>query len=347
MILNAYTVLDAFLTVLRLVLGLTVVGLGVPAWWKWRAAAPTELRALLEDRSYFLFLAAVSLLVLNVASWPLLYLLLQSYVPQWPGVMCIYGVTRVGAGSLGPSRFLPGLLTALQVTKPALVFLTGAWFVLYLVNRRTATGPLMPRVLLGVVLVGLLVAADAGLEGAYLFIPKQEEFLSSGCCTLALDAPATDARLLPETVAGEDLGALLYRAYYVVNLGMVLALAAAVGLPMLWRTGASLVLLGLGALVSWPVNLLFLIEVAAPTLLDLPDHHCPYDLIPKVPESTVAVGLFVAGSFAVGWACVAGGLGRCHETRPFLKEAVGKLLRLALLGYAASLTMLSFELLLA
>ena len=55
---------------------------------------------------------------LGLASWPLLYLLLQSYVPEWPDVMCIYGVTRVGAGSVGASRFLPGLVTALQVLKP-------------------------------------------------------------------------------------------------------------------------------------------------------------------------------------------------------------------------------------
>jgi hypothetical protein len=51
--------------------------------------------------------------------------------------------------------------------------------------------------------------------------------------------------------------------------------------------------------------------------------------------------------FAVGWACVAGWLGRCPETAPFLGQQIGTVLRLALLGYAVSVAMLSVELILA
>src|SRR5262245_51215368 len=133
MILNSYAVLAAFVAVLRLLLSLLVLGLGVAAG---RAAAP-DAREAREGRGYLVFLLAVLLLVLNLASWPLLYLLLQSYVPEWPGVMCIYGVTQIGTDSLGPSRYLPDLLRLLQLTKPALAFAGGAWFVLYLLNRRT------------------------------------------------------------------------------------------------------------------------------------------------------------------------------------------------------------------
>src|SRR3712207_8430081 len=43
---------------------------------------------------------------------------------------------------------------------------------------------------------------------------------------------------------------------------------------------------------------LFLVEEAAPALLGLPYHHCPYDLIPQAPEAVVAVGLFLAGCFS-------------------------------------------------
>src|SRR5205823_3152370 len=103
-------------------------------------------------------------------------------VPEWPGVMCIYGVTRVGAGSAGISRFLPGLIATLQALKPLLVFGSGAWFVLYLLNRRTRTGPLLGRVFLALVACGVLTVADAGVELAYLFIPKKEEVLATGCC---------------------------------------------------------------------------------------------------------------------------------------------------------------------
>src|SRR5207302_10144316 len=147
MILNAYAVLDSFTTALRLALGLFVLGLALWHGRRRSAKHTVEGRQRLEDRGYLLFLAAGVLLALNVLSWPLLYLLLQSYVPEWPGVMCIYGVTRVGEGSLGPARHLPDLLRVVQWMKPVLVFVGGAWFVLYLMNRRTATAPLVGRLL--------------------------------------------------------------------------------------------------------------------------------------------------------------------------------------------------------
>lgn len=347
MILNAYTVLDAFTSLLRLLLGLLVVAQALPAWWHWTASLPSERKAFLEERSYLLFLLAIVLLVLNVASWPLFYLLLQSYVGEWPGAMCIYGVTQIGAGSIGPSRFLPGLLTALQITKPALVFLTGAWFVLYWINRRTATAPLMARVLLAVTLVGLLAVADAGIEGAYLAIPKTEEFLSTGCCTLVFDTGSRTSLRVLWALLGTHYGPRLSAAYYIVNIGMCLALAAYVSRPPAGVPGAGLGPLGFGALISLPVSLLFLIEVAAPTLLHLPNHHCPYDLLPNVPESMAPIALFVLGCFGVGWACVAGWFGNTSETRPFLARAVRTLLALALVGYLGSIAMLSLELVLA
>jgi hypothetical protein len=284
---------------------------------------------------------------LNLASWPLFYLLLQSYVAEWPGVMCIYGVTQIGAGSLGPSRFLPGLLATLQVVKPALVFVTGTWFVLYALNRRTPTAPLTSRVLLAAVVLGLFAVFDSAAEAAYLVIPKKEEFLSSGCCTLAFDTPSGASSVVSGILANPDYRPWLYGAYYGVNVGMVLALAGCIRGPEWRRTGTRLALLGVGALVSWPVNLLFLIGIAAPALLGLAHHHCPYDLVPAVPESVVALGLFAAGSFCVGWACVAAWFGDCPETRPYLGQEVGRILRLGLWGYAGSVVMLSFELALA
>ncbi len=166
MILNAYAVLDAFISLLRLALGLLVLWLSVSAWRSWFRNTPgPEERKALEDRYYLLFLLAGLLLALNILSWPIFYLLLQSYVPEWqPAVMCIYGVTQIGLGTLGPSRFLPRLVTGLQTTKPLLVFLSGAWFVLYLVNRRTRTAPLTGRVLLLLLAAGLLAIADAAAE---------------------------------------------------------------------------------------------------------------------------------------------------------------------------------------
>src|SRR5262249_43023551 len=183
-----------------------------------------EDRKALEDRCYLLFLLAGLLLLLDVLSWPLFYLLLQSYVAEWPGVMCVYGVSRIGTGSIGAARFLPTLVTVLQAAKPVLVFLSGAWFVLYLLNRRTRTAPLTGRVLGLVLAAGLLALGDAAAELTSLAIPKKEEFLSGGCCPPVFDQ-AGPARLLP----GEHVGAgqlpWLYAAYYAVNGCMIVALA--------------------------------------------------------------------------------------------------------------------------
>jgi len=290
-------------------------------------------------------LLAVVLLWLNVLSWPIFYLLLQSYVPEWPGVMCIYGVTRIGTGSVGVSRFLPPLVSALQAMKPALVFLSGAWFVLHLVNRRTRTAPWTGRVLVLLLASGLLGIADAATEIAYLAIPKKEEFLSAGCCTMAFADEAETGRSLPKIRVDAREAPWLYAAYYTINIGLALALYPRAGRRRL--SAARLLPLALTAVLSVAINALFLVEVAAPRLLHMPNHHCAYDLVTKAPTSLVAVALFLASCFCVGWAFVAAWLGNGPEARPFLPEMVGRLLYSAFLGYLGSVAILSIELMLA
>src|SRR5579885_440917 len=217
MILNAYAVLDAFVSLLRLGLGLSILYLGAFAWRTWRRNRESVNGPSSEDRLHLLLLLAGVMLWLNVLSWPTFYLLLQSYVPEWPGVMCIYGVTRIGTGSIGPSRFLPSLVTALQTMKPILVFLSGAWFVLHLINRRTRTAPWTGRVLALLLLSGLLGIADAAIEIAYLVIPKKEQFLSVGCCTIAYTEDTESGRLLPKIRVDARQAPWLYAAYYTIN----------------------------------------------------------------------------------------------------------------------------------
>lgn len=348
MILNSYAVLDGFVSLLRLGLGLFVLWLGLSAWRLWRQRMKTEEgRMLLEDRGYLLVLLAGLLLVLNVVAWPIFYLLLQSYVPEWPGVMCIYGVTRIGTGSLSVSHYLPRLVTALQVLKPGLVFLSGAWFVLYLLNRRTDSGPLTGRVLVLLLAAALLAVADAATEAAYLIIPKKEVFLSAGCCTGAFGGEQDVARFLPRGLTGKGTEPWLYGVFYAIQVSMLVALVVGEWLcrrrlPLAWLSA-----LGGGAAISLAVSTVFLVDVAAPRLLHLPDHHCPYDLVTKAPASIVAIAIFFGASFAVGWAFLMGWLGRHAEARPYLPEMLGRLLHAALLSYLGSVLILSAELLLA
>ena len=225
MIFNACAVLSGFVVVLRgivaaLVLGLACRHLQGRGRDDTSASGQTES----ENRFYLLSLLASWLLGLSLISWPLLYLLLQSYVPQWPGVMCIYGVTQIGAGSLGASRFLPGLIAAMQCLKPATVFLSGVWFMLYRIQRQTQTGPLFRRVLLAQLALGALALTDAVAEGAYLVIPKKEEFLFTGCCTTGLrDLTGTSTTWM--SALSDKLGpAWLSATFYLAHIGLIAGL---------------------------------------------------------------------------------------------------------------------------
>jgi len=347
MILNAYAVLNAFLALLRLLFGVLVVGIGTKAWLQGRKSITPERRKALEDRGSLLFLMAFLLLGLNLVSWPLLYLLLQSYVPEWPAVMCIYGVTQIGVGSLSSSRFLPELLKILELTKPLVIFAGGAWFVLYLINRRTATAPLRNRVFLGLIFMGFLAAVDAATEGAYLVIPKKEKFLAAGCCTEAFDGEGRTAKFLPRALLQEDARPILYGAYYGINGALILALLVATSWLKVGGQAFFLGLLLLVAILAVPISALFLIEIASPALLHQPYHHCPYDLVPEVPESVLAVALFVWATFSVGWACVAAWFGACEETRPLLPEMIRGIMMVGFWSYLVSLVMMSLELALA
>ena len=145
MIVNAYAILSLFACGLQCAVAMWLTGRWLNSRRVWSSGWTDGGAEAVERNAYLMMTLALVLLGLGLASWPLLYLLLQSYVPSWPGVMCIDGVTRIGTGSLGASRFLPGLLTALQVFKPLLMLMGGAWLVIYLANRATSNAPLMRR----------------------------------------------------------------------------------------------------------------------------------------------------------------------------------------------------------
>jgi len=323
-ILNAFSVLAAFAAVLRVALGAVIVVAGVAA---------LRRRAEKGEERYFLLASLGGALVaLGIASWPLFYLVLQSYVPEWPGVMCIEGVTRIGAGSIGASAALPPLLKGLEIAKPAVVFACGAWIVLHLAARRAKDGPAGGRALAALLLCGALATADAAAELAYLGIPKKETFLASGCCSVAA-APAVRAN-----PAGGGGTTFLSAAFWSVGVALVAVLtAAARGLGQApsgrrWLAAA----LALAA-ASVPAGAGFLGAVAAPAFLHLPDHRCPYCLIAGAPEALLAIALFLGGAFAVGWAAVAWWLARDGSGRTLAVP----LLRWARFGYAGALLMVA------
>jgi hypothetical protein len=326
MIVNPYAVLDALVAFLRLPLSLTLIALGALAWRQWRRAATAEERSAVEDRCYLLLTLAVVVLWLNVLSWPLFYLLLQSYVPEWPGVMCIYGVMQIGAGSMGSSQYLPSLL-----------------FALYQVHWLSRSGPLLGRILLLLVLLGVIGLADAAAELTYLLIPKREVFPSAGCCTEALASQrASAAQPLITDAERTFLIAACAAAYAVQTAVLVFAMRSSA------RTRSVFLLAALAlAAVALPSAGRFLADVAAPWLLNQPDHACPYDLIPLAPLAVAAVALHFLGCFATGWANLLHWLGDHPEVASATPPVVQRWLRVAVIAYFSSAATMTVELLLA
>jgi hypothetical protein len=339
MIVNVYSVLAGSVGMLRLAVAGVLLALAWLVWRQCRRAGSEQVGAV-QDRVYLVFLLAFFLTGLNLASWPLLYMVLQSYVPEWPGVTCIYGVTRIGLGSDGISRHLPALLQTLQVLKPALVFLAGIWLVLYAAHRRSETAWLVRPLLITLLVIGAGSTADAAVEGAYLVIPKRNEFLASGCCTVP-DAAFTTAGV---GTTGMPPAPWLFAAYAVAHLGIILGLrryrarcetgGAPSLAPYLAAAGATAV-----------VSALFLNRALAPRVLGSLEHYCAYDFIPNAPHVVLGVALFAWGSFSIGWAAAARRLAVTPEGGGVIPPVLCGVLRAGERGYLYSMVVIACALL--
>ena len=142
----------------------------------------------------------------------------------------------------------------------------------------------------------------------------------------------------------EDWDARLTMVYVVLGVCLVLGTAVAARLCRRGLPRGVLATLLVAAALAVAVNGVFLVEVAAPRLIRLPYHHCPYDLVPRAPESLLAIALFFGGTFAVGWACVAAWLGNVPGAAALLPRTAGRLLHVAALCYLWSLVMTCLEL---
>src|SRR5262249_32667052 len=135
-------------------------------------------------------------------------------------------------------------------------------------------------------------------------------------------------------------------AFWAVTAGMALSTWWLSRRPLGTGRSSALVplLLGAGAVAAVPIGVAFLVDVAAPAFLRLP-HHCAYCLASSAPVGLVAVGLFLLGVLATGWAAVARGLAAGEETRAFLPAQVSGLLHAALFGWLGAAVMVSVRLL--
>ncbi|MDH3592184.1 MAG: hypothetical protein OER88_09920, partial [Planctomycetota bacterium] len=262
-----------------------------------------------EMPNFHLLLGAVVAMV-SVASLPLLYLTLQSYVPEWPGAMCIQGVTRVGIGSGGATGHLPGLVAFLEAAKPFLIFLAGIWATLHLINRADREATRTGAVLVALAAFGLFAVIDGAAESAYLFIPKQDQNLVTTCCTTAINPYLQQAALAaagaPALAGPVARHQSLVTGFFGVGsalivLSFVMIRRAWAAAPLAVARWSAVVL----AVISVPLGVSFLQRVLAPAALQLPHHECAYCVLADVPESAIGIGLFGLGILATGWAAVA------------------------------------------
>jgi hypothetical protein len=293
--LDPFSAVAVFLAAVELCLGGVILFLG---WREFRR--PDD--PVVARRRPLSALAAGTLVVTALAAVPLFFLMLDSWVPRWPGLLCIEGVRRIGTAAIGPSRFLPSLISVLDVLRPMLLFAAGAWLVLrrHEGARRGAT----TAALMG---LGLLGCIDAALTTAFVVLPRDEIRVEAGCCVGSAAAATLDDGLSAEGggPASPSVPGPAFAAGSAVLGCAALTLrrrrrAAGTSAARATFPYALLVLVGV-SVAAVPFAVRYLISDAAPTLMGLPFHHCAWCAFIAAPESAVGALLFVAAVFCTGW----------------------------------------------
>lgn len=343
MILNPYSVVALFLCALRLLCAVAVLLVGTKLLRPETLHGDQQKRA--EDRGYLAMALAALLLSLSLAAWPLLYLLLHSYIPQWPGVMCIYGVTQVGRGRHDFGRFLPTIIEVIEWLRPAIVFAVGAWLLVYRQARRGGQGVVSGKVAGALLLVAVLSGIDAGLELSYLLTPKQVAQASGGCCSLSQTANRGVSGYFTDHV--DSAPSWLWGSEIAI-IGILIIGSAAL---LLSRSGAlstaGMILLCAATIAGLVLSTIFLVDVAAPWLLRLPYHHCVYCLFTEIPESLLAWLALLGGGFCSLWAGVVSLTRGGGQGGSAARPALTRLLGCGFVGCLSFLVMLSLEMALA
>lgn len=330
MIINVFTIISLFIVAVSLVLGLFQAGVSLFLYKNWKKVRTGEEKTRLEDFAYLVLLIASVVLMVRLLSWPLFYATLNSYVPEIQGAMCVAGVTQIQAG----------MARLLQAVKPLVFFAVGGWLLLNMLDRSTKTGPLMEKKFLLLSLVSLLVIGDSMGEMVYLF--KVKATTSVACCTTIFDVPSRSSAMIPKSILGEGYGGLMIPIYYASNL----IVTGFIGI-LIWAGSSGIVALAVAvllALLNVPLTGICALEKIAPTLMELPYHHCLYCFPKNVPDGAIIIGLFAIGTFSTGWAFMLKILGRSSETEIALQRYIKNLLWLAFVGLLSSMAMVSVHL---
>lgn len=256
---------------------------------------PLETKSKFEQKGYLIFLLACVVLSVKTLAWPWFYFMLQSFVYEVPGAMCMFGVTQI----------LPSTVIFLQIIKPISFFIMGGWLLCYYIDKSTPTAPLTRKNLFFLLIVCSVLLADSIADIYYVI--RMKPLMSVSCCATFFDVPLRPSAMIPQAIFGRHFQKILFIVYYLTNIILIVLLC--IPLSKKWLSMVPLyrkiILYGqavVGA-INIPVVIYAFIENIVPRLMQLPYHHCIYCFMGNglVPDAPVMLGLFVIGTFAIGW----------------------------------------------
>lgn len=314
-----------------------IVVLSVAGNWK-KPITASAGHNLFEKRLDHLFLFASIVLAFRLCSYPLFYGVLQSFVKDIDGAMCIYGVTQV----------LPGLCGFLEIIKPIIFFLIGGWLLLHLLTIQSKTRLLVLKKLIFLLVITVAIFIDS--MGDLFFFLNMNSDTTVRCCTTALDSSFRISLIGCRYLLGQYYEKPLLFIYYLSNL-LLLGIAGYVLLEKKLevkeiKRKRFLRLVFIVGLINFFLTGLAMFEIIAPRLMKLPYHHCLYCLLQYVPDSFLIIGFFMLGTFGFGWAFGLEIVTTDKETSGNLSGFLNRLYQFSFLGLSLSLLMVTFHLLL-
>ena len=304
---------------------LLTVGVLVPAvrifrgWTK----CDEEEKQSLEKAFYLAFSGIVVILLIRLFLVPIYFWTMQGFVPMIPGAMCLWGVFEAVPAAWG------ALL--LKFVLPV-VYL--GWMLLYYIDSKSKTHPLMQNMMAFFVIISPLVLIDSGVD---VLVFSEISPVQVGCCSSAIDVG-------PQPVPGA-IGALSGQ----MQLLIIFFLMAGVFCLLLFAAIKSRVASWAALALSLPlagVYVLNMTEVLAPWLLHLPFHHCPFCLLQDHPLAVVFTTLIWFAIAAPWLTMITGKIGHeTIETAETEKKLRSVLLKTAAVAVLMSLIIIAVDIL--
>lgn len=338
MIINIYTLIMLFVAFVSLCLGGFLLYAVLKMLLCFESARSLETKSKFEQRGYLIFLLACVILSARMIAWPWFYFMLQSFVPEVPGAMCMFGVTQI----------LPFTVTFLQIIKPISFFIMGGWLLCYYVDKSTPTTPLARQNLFFLLMVCGVLLADSVTDVYYVL--RMKPLMSVSCCATFFDVPLRPSAMIPQAIFGRHFQKILFVLYYLTNIVLIALLFLLLSQKWLLFTALSRKIvvysLAIVGVVNIPIVIYTHIENIVPRLMKLPYHHCIYCFMGKgvVPDAPIILGLFVVGTFAIGWMGILRMLCLNAETQHVTEHLLKKVNGLSAFCLLASLTMVTIHL---